>query len=132
MNRLLQTALVFITLVSSAFASNDLVNATLSLSPQFCITTQPDQSCEVELELKWQTQTSQTVCLMSDHQSLTHWCAPSEEIHSYAVNVSTNRDIQFMLIDKETNQTLATKKLKITPTAEPKYRSRYQKPWSLF
>ncbi len=115
---------------STVFASNGPDHAMFSLSPQFCITKQTNQHCEVTLELKWQTSTPRIVCIHSNHPALSYWCALSADIDSYVIDISTNQDIQFTLIDKETQHTLATRTLKITPTVDTKTRRRNQ--WSLF
>lgn len=130
--KLLQIILVFIFLCNTALASNEPVEASLSLSPEFCITDSPNKTCDIELVLNWQTDEPHTVCIMSDNKSLTTWCADSPNISSLSIIVSTNKDIQFVMMDKETHQTLAGVKFKVTPTAEPQIRRRYRNPWSLF
>ncbi|WP_258406173.1 MULTISPECIES: DUF3019 domain-containing protein [Shewanella] len=102
------------------------------MSPQFCITADVEQSCEIELVLNWETPYPQVVCIMSDHNELEKWCADSPNTHSLTLKVETQKDIQFVMIDKESHQTLAGVKLKVTPTSAPQVRRRYRNPWSLF
>ncbi|WP_258405201.1 DUF3019 domain-containing protein [Shewanella mesophila] len=124
--------MVLIFLCNTAQASNESVEANLSLSPEFCITDSPNKTCDIKVVLNWQTDAPHTVCIMSDNESLTTWCADSPHINSLSIMVSTDRDIQFVMMDKDTHQTLAGVKLKVTPTAEPQVRRRYRNPWSLF
>ena len=130
--KLLQIFLVFVFLCNTAQASNESVEANLSLSPEFCITDSPNKTCDITLVLNWQTDEPRTVCIISDNESLTTWCADSPNITSLSLMVSTEKDIQFVMMDKETHQTLAGVKLNVTPTAEPQVRRRYRNPWSLF
>ncbi|WP_258405080.1 DUF3019 domain-containing protein [Shewanella psychrotolerans] len=119
-------------LCNTVQAANEAVGASLSLSPEFCITDSPNKTCDIKLVLNWHTDTPYTVCIMSDNESLTTWCADSPNINSLSIMVSTEKDIQFVMMDKETHQTLADAKLHVTPTAEPQVRRRYRNPWSLF
>ncbi len=130
--KLLITTLVFFTLNCAALASAELAHTELSLSPRFCITTKVNQHCDVTLELRWKMPAPRMICIDSDHPEFSYWCAPSTDISSHIMNISTKQDVHFRLIDKETQHTLTTKTLKVTPTAEPKSRRRNQNPWSLF
>ncbi|MCL1040407.1 MULTISPECIES: DUF3019 domain-containing protein [Shewanella] len=130
--KLIQAILVILLLCNITYAMGQESAASLSLSPQFCITADVEQSCEIELVLSWETPYPQVVCIMSDHNALEKWCADSPNTHSLTVKVKTQHDIQFVMIDKQSHQTLAGVKLKVTPTSTPQVRRRYRNPWSLF
>ncbi|GIU22156.1 DUF3019 domain-containing protein [Shewanella schlegeliana] len=104
----------------------------LRLSPELCITSENAQSCDIEVTLEWEMLTGQTICIISDYKNLKKWCSPSPDIHSLTINISSDRDIQFVMIDKDTHETLAGVKLKVTPASSPQVRRRYRNPWSLF
>ncbi|WP_249038160.1 DUF3019 domain-containing protein [Shewanella algidipiscicola] len=131
-NSLLPATLFCILYANSALAIDGEAAATLSLSPQFCITASEEQNCDIELLLNWHTAIPQVVCILSNYQALPKWCADSADIKALSLKVSTQEDIQFILINKLTHQTLAGAQLNITPTAEPQARRRFRNPWSLF
>nr|WP_223296568.1 DUF3019 domain-containing protein [Shewanella pealeana] len=122
-------------IVSASAAAIDNAEAlepSLKLSPEICITSEDGQSCDIEVTLEWQLLTNQTVCIISDYNELKKWCSPSPDIHSLTINIRADRDIQFVMIDKDTHETLAGVKLKVTPASSPQVRRRYRNPWSLF
>ncbi|WP_161629215.1 DUF3019 domain-containing protein [Shewanella decolorationis] len=111
-------------------ASNE--ESTLKLTPEICITGDENQACEIRIELQWRLAKNELVCILSDNNAYPKWCSESPEQHEITMNVSTLSDIHFVLVSKETNQTLAGAKLKITSTSQPQVRRRYRNPWSLF
>lgn len=128
----LHATLLWFFLANSTMATESEHTASLSVSPQFCITATEEQSCEIELHLNWHTAIPQVVCVLSNYQTIPKWCADTADIHALSLKVSSKEDIQFILINKLTHQTLASAQLNITPTSEPKTRRRYRNPWSLF
>ncbi|MGS0674358.1 DUF3019 domain-containing protein [Shewanella sp. 0m-4] len=119
---------------TTAIAKNSTKQPTtnLKLSPEFCITSANEESCDIEVTLEWDMLKNKTVCIISDYKDLKKWCSPSPDIHSLTVNISADRDIQFVMIDKDTHETIAGVKLKVTPASSPQVRRRYRNPWSLF
>ena len=117
---------------AAAIDNTETQAPTLKLSPEICITSEDQQSCDIEVTLEWQLLTSQTICIISDYKDLKKWCTSSPDIHSLTVNIRADRDIQFVMIDKDTHETLAGVKLKVTPASSPQVRRRYRNPWSLF
>ncbi|GGI88507.1 DUF3019 domain-containing protein [Shewanella hanedai] len=106
--------------------------AELSLAPEFCITSDEQLTCELTVKLEWKNQIPKPICILSDYDNMVRWCSESAEVNSFSLDISTTEDIQFVMIDKATHETLAGVKLKVTPTAGPKVRRRYRNPWSLF
>ncbi|WP_041420203.1 DUF3019 domain-containing protein [Shewanella violacea] len=113
-------------------AAEEDLGAVLTISPEFCITSADKDACELTLELKWENKLLRPICILSDYKEMAKWCAESADTHSLTLEISATDDIQFVMIDKETHQTLAGVKLKVIPAAEPKVRRRYRNPWSLF
>ncbi|MEI6858732.1 MAG: DUF3019 domain-containing protein [Shewanella sp.] len=133
--RFLSIGIFTLSLVSGFAAASDKDEEQenmLKLSPEFCITSADDSVCELTIVLEWKSNFLRPVCFLSDYEEMEKWCAESAETHSLTLNISATDDIQFVMIDKETHQTLAGVKLKVTLTAEPKVRRRYRNPWSLF
>ncbi len=106
--------------------------AILKISPEFCITSTNESVCELTIVLEWKNKFFRPICFLSDYKNIAKWCAESVEIHSLTLNINATDDIQFIMIDKETHQTLARVKLKVTLATKPKVRRRYRNPWSLF
>ena len=105
---------------------------TLKLIPEICITGDENQACQISVELHWQLSKKELVCILSDSSAYPKWCSETLDQDAIILTVSTLSDIHFVLISKETNQTLAGAKLKITSTSQPQVRRRYRNPWSLF
>lgn len=133
--RLLPIGILTLSLLSgSAIAADkdEELGSILTLSPEFCITSADENVCKLTLVLEWENEFFRPICILSDYKEMAKWCAESAETHSLTLTISATDDIQFVMIDKETHQTLAGVKLKVTPAAEPKVRRRYRNPWSLF
>lgn len=111
-------------------ASSDI--ASLKLTPEICITDVDGQACELRVELHWQLPRDQQICILSDNADDPKWCSDTPKQHSISLNVNTLTDIHFVLVSKESNQTLAGAKLKIMSPSQPQVRKRYRNPWSLF
>ncbi|MGL5390297.1 MAG: DUF3019 domain-containing protein [Shewanella sp.] len=106
--------------------------ASLKLTPEICITNEDNEACELKVELQWVQPNNELICIISDNSAYPKWCNDSLEQNRISLNISTSTDIHFVLVSKETNQTLAGAKLKITATSPPQVRRRYRNPWSLF
>lgn len=112
--------------------SPELLTANLSLSPEICITSEDEETCNTEVTLEWKLLQDRSICILSNYKELKKWCSSSPNINSLAINISANKDIQFVMVDKDTHETLAGVKLKVTQASSPKLRRRYRNPWSLF
>ncbi|WOT04511.1 DUF3019 domain-containing protein [Shewanella youngdeokensis] len=110
----------------------ELTAADLTLAPKFCITSAEDAQCNTEVVLTWEVLKNRPICIISDYKKLEKWCSSSNKNNSLTVNVSAEKDIQFVMIDKDTSETLAGVKLKVTQASSPHVRRRYRNPWSLF
>ncbi|QFU21556.1 DUF3019 domain-containing protein [Shewanella eurypsychrophilus] len=130
--KLLPFGMLTLYLMSGLAVAADDVGAKLTLSPEFCITSEDELMCELTLVLEWENEDFRPICILSDYKEMAKWCAESADTQSLTLNIKATDDIQFVMIDKETHQTLAGVKLKVTPAAEPKVRRRYRNPWSLF
>lgn len=116
---------------NNAQAKSDKHN-NLKVTPEICITSNDEQTCEITLELQWELSNDELVCILSDNPAYPKWCNDSLNQRTVNIKVSTSTDIQFVMVSKESNQTLAGAKLKITSTSQPQVRRRYRNPWSLF
>ncbi|GIU47686.1 MULTISPECIES: DUF3019 domain-containing protein [Shewanella] len=125
---------ILILIFSAFFAKADTLigQAQLSATPRLCLIDAGGNICEIDIELNWQVETEELVCITSNYQPLTRWCSDSTDEHSLQISVKTNKDIHFVLINKNNNNELADVILKITTTSERKVRRRYRNPWSLF
>lgn len=106
--------------------------ATLTLTPEICITQSSEQACEIDIELQWELSQNELICILSNHSQYPKWCSDSIDTRTLKMKVSTLTDVQFVMVSKTSNQTLAGAKLKVTSAVEPQVRRRYRNPWSLF
>jgi hypothetical protein len=105
---------------------------TLKLTPEICITSSDDPACEIHIELQWELAQDELICILSDHAAYPKWCSDSVATQTKSMKIDTLTDIHFVMVSKDSNQTLADAKLKITSASQPQVRRRYRNPWSLF
>ncbi|MCL1126851.1 DUF3019 domain-containing protein [Shewanella surugensis] len=115
-----------------AVAHENKNQAILQLFPEFCITSSKQLSCDLKVELKWELNLFKPICILSNYHELMKWCNDSPRIKSLTLNINTEKDIRFIMIDKETNKTLAGAELKVTPALMPNLRRNFRNAWSLF
>lgn len=116
----------------NAIANENKNQAILQLFPEFCITSSKQLSCDLKVKLKWERDRFKPICILSSNHQLMKWCNDSPKITSLTLNVDTKKDILFIMIDKETNKTLAGAELKVTPALMPHLRPKFRNAWSLF
>ncbi|MGL4711459.1 MAG: DUF3019 domain-containing protein [Shewanella sp.] len=104
----------------------------LKLTPAICITSSDTQACNMDIELQWELAKDELICILSDNAAYPKWCSDSVSTHTLSMKIHTMTDIQFVIVSKDSNQTLAGAKLKITSASQPQVRRRYRNPWSLF
>lgn len=107
-------------------------DSSLKLTPEICITSSETQACDVYIELQWELAKDELICILSDNAAYPKWCSDSVSTHTLSMKIHTMTDIQFVMVSKDRNQTLAGAKLKITSASQPQVRRRYRNPWSLF
>lgn len=118
--------------IKGAFAAQSDRGAQIQISPRLCISSQEAPECKLTLTIKWQVNSAEAVCVLSDYPSLPKYCPESNQSNTLSLDVVASKDIQFMLVNRQTNQPLGGVKFKVMPTSEPKARRRYRNPWSLF
>ncbi|WP_194945008.1 DUF3019 domain-containing protein [Shewanella sp. TC10] len=125
---------ILILIFSAFYAKADTLTgqAQFSATPRLCLIDAGDSICEIDIKLNWSVDTEQLVCIISNYPSLSRWCSDSINEHSLQISVKTNKDIHFVLINKNNNNELADVLLKVTTASETKVRRRYRNPWSLF
>lgn len=107
-------------------------DSALKLTPEICITSSETEACDVSIELQWELAKDELICILSDNAAYPKWCSDSVSTHTLSMKIHTMTDIQFVMVSKDSNQTLAGAKLKITSASQPQVRRRYRNPWSLF
>ncbi|MCL1067169.1 DUF3019 domain-containing protein [Shewanella olleyana] len=125
---------ILILIFSAFYAKADTLTgqAQFSATPRLCLIDAGDSICEIDIKLNWNVDTDQLVCIISNYPSLSRWCSDSINERSLQISVKTNKNIHFVLINKNNNKELADVLLKVTTTSETKVRRRYRNPWSLF
>ena len=107
-------------------------DAMLTVTPQVCITNAQDNACNIKIALNWRVPGNTAICIESSHPDIPRWCSDNHDIDSLEFNISVTSDIQFVMLEQESNQTLADAQLRVTQVSEPQMRRRYRNPWSLF
>lgn len=100
-------------------------------TPNFCLTDDHFNYCEIDLLLTW-SPTEESVCIISDYQNIPRWCSDDPSVTSVNLTIKTDKDINFVLVTKNNNKPLSGVKLNVTKAVSPKVRKRYRNPWSLF
>ena len=106
--------------------------AHLKATPNLCLTDDQFSYCEIDLLLTWETVNDDLVCIISDYPTIPRWCSDDPSVKSVNLTIKTDKDIQFILVRKDNNLTLAGVKLKINKASTQQVRRRYRNPWSLF
>ncbi|MGI1945892.1 DUF3019 domain-containing protein [Shewanella glacialipiscicola] len=119
-------------LVSPHSAQAKNRDTTLKLTPEICITSSDNQACDIDIELHWTLATDELICILSNNIAYPKWCSDSVLTKTLRMKIHTLTDIEFIMVTKDSNRTLAIAKLKITSAAQPQVRRRYRNPWSLF
>jgi len=108
------------------------LEAQLKATPNLCLTDDQFNYCEIDLLLTWKTVNDDLVCIISDYPTIPRWCSDDPSVKSVNLTIKTDKDIQFILVNKDSNLTLAGVKLKINKASTHQVRRRYRNPWSLF
>ena len=104
----------------------------LNSTPNFCLTDDQFNYCEIDLLLTWNLANEELVCIISDYPSIPRWCSNDTSVKSVNLTIKTDKDIHFILVSKHDNLTLAGVKLKVNKASSRQVRRRYRNPWSLF
>jgi hypothetical protein len=127
---LLMLSMIFAAKVQ-AEPDNNNQEAKLAITPQLCILKSEEDTCSLDVSLSW-SNTNGAVCILSDYEGLQRWCSETEDVHSLTFRLTTSEDIHFVMVDKDTWQTLAGVYFRTTPVSDTNVRRRYRNPWSLF
>jgi hypothetical protein len=98
-----------------------------SVSPAFCVSAKPEQSCEAELRVSWNSSKAEDLCLYFAQQQMRCWQQQQQGqwqqqlSWSGATEVSLQNDTQ-VLLNKEL----------IVLSRQPERRRRLVAPWSVF
>ncbi|WP_394131277.1 DUF3019 domain-containing protein [Shewanella maritima] len=103
----------------------------LTATPEFCLTDAEEQFCEMDIVLNWEMASEQLVCILSDYEAMPRWCSTDSSTRSLNLRIQSDKDINFVLVNKN-NNTLGSVKINITKSSATKVRRRYRNPWSLF
>lgn len=102
----------------------------LELSPSLCLFNQDTERCDIRVTLSWPGK--QPVCIEVDLPQLQRWCIEDEQQDSLTLDISTDKDVHFVMRDPQSNQALADAVLRVKPLSEPQTRRRFRNPWSIF
>jgi len=116
-------------LAQQSEARADITAPSLSLKPSLCLTEKDASDCDIRLELQWTAQGP--ICIEARFDTPALWC-PEEGRNELTVNISADRDVEFVLLDKSDSQPLAEALLQVKPVTESGFRRRFRNPWSLF
>ncbi|QSX41482.1 DUF3019 domain-containing protein [Shewanella cyperi] len=122
--------LLILLLLLQAEARGDIApEPSLSLRPSLCLTEKDANDCDIRLELQWTA--PGPICIEAKLETPALWC-PEEGLTELTINISADRDVEFVLLDKSDSQPLAEARLQVKPVTESSFRRRFRNPWSLF
>ncbi|WP_372873203.1 DUF3019 domain-containing protein [Shewanella sp.] len=132
--RILGRFLFLLPLLSHASfaADNDAKGkrGTLDLTPSLCLFSPESGTCEIQVTLSWYSE--QPVCIEVDLPTLQRWCMEDPAQDSLTLDISTDKDVRFVMRDQQSNHPLADAVLRVKPLSEPQTRRRFRNPWSIF
>lgn len=101
----------------------------LSVTPKVCIVEQAGDSCEVKLNVQWQSLIPLSRCLYQNKEENLCWLKKTKVSQSLIFDI--NQSQVFSLLD-EKNKVLAFQQVKLNTHEPKKYRRRLRADWSLF
>lgn len=103
----------------------------MSLKPQVCTLTKNEEFCDALVEIQWQSQQVENLCLeILEFPEIDRcWETVTEGTHKLELRFDTDLEVQ--LRDSDSNETLASRTLKIIREAI-RYRRKRRQPWNIF
>ncbi|MCL2918989.1 DUF3019 domain-containing protein [Shewanella litorisediminis] len=100
------------------------------VTPSLCLTDKASGRCDIRVTLTWYT--DDPVCIEVNLPDLPRWCISDDSQDSLTLDISTDKDLHFVMRDEKSNQPLADAVLEVKPLSEPQTRRRFRNPWSIF
>ena len=98
-----------------------------SITPTHCITTYPDQPCDLIVTITWPDDLSNKLCLYQGNERLDCW--NSDNYAFYVTNITLASPTPFTL-KTDTNQTLVSTEIRVSAVKNKRRRLRPR--WSIF
>lgn len=127
-HRLLLLPLMSLLGIPSAQADDS--SKPFEVTPSLCLTDKASGRCDIRVTLTWYA--DDPVCIEVNLPDLPRWCIRDESQDSLTLDISTDKDLHFVMRDEKSNQPLADAVLKVKPLSEPQTRRRFRNPWSIF
>lgn len=113
-------------------AQNVLGESESTITPTHCITTYPDQPCDLIITVTWPDELSNDLCLYQESELLTCW--NSDNYAFYVTNITLNKPVPLTLkaTEQKTNEQKTLVSTEIRISAVKNKRRRLRPRWSIF
>ncbi len=98
-----------------------------SVSPAFCVSATPEQSCEAELKVSWNSSKAEDLCLYFAQQQMRCWRQEQQGQWQQLLSWSGATEVRL----QNDTQVLLHKELMVL-SRQPEKRRRLVAPWSVF
>ena len=102
----------------------------LKITPSVCMVNESDDTCQIELELNWQIETQQDVCLLLKSSPLKCWQQAKTGSFVYKADVQFQN--VYSLVNRKTGEVIIASTVKIQSSNAKAQRRRLRSPWSFF
>ena len=100
----------------------------LEISPNICVVKRLGDLCSMEVNVKWQTPTTNDFCLYQDDSALKCWLN-AQKINTHLL-ITMNQDMIITLRSNE--KVFAQKTVNVNAVVPQKYRRKLRADWSVF
>lgn len=100
------------------------------IQPKICIAKEVGDTCAMKVKLHWQTQAPMNMCLRQNQTTLKCWQQQQRVNETIAIKVQSASE--FSLFEQGTENTMATRQVKINYQVSQRYRRRLRSEWSIF
>lgn len=103
----------------------------LRLRPSVCALSDDQQLCQDTVEVSWQSDTPQVLCLFLEQQDQPLECWQTRQQGEFRYRANTDQNLVFQLRRRQGNELLASAVFEVL-REHTEYRSRRRKPWNFF
>ncbi|WP_444994995.1 DUF3019 domain-containing protein [Aliikangiella sp. IMCC44359] len=103
----------------------------LFLSPNLCLLSKSEPTCEIKLHIHWQTKQLSNYCLHQSNSEPAIKCWDNSNSAEYDISLNLENNLTLYLIDEITDKTIYQQTVRLQRQTTP-YRQRRRNPWRFY
>ncbi len=112
-------------------ASNHENEYGLYLSPNLCLLSTDETSCDINIHVRWQTKVTSDYCLFKANQEQPVHCWSNADIGDIRVEFSIDDNLSLLLVNQLDDQTVYRQTVRLQREVK-KYRRSRRNPWRFY